>query len=138
MFAAIVAGTFAMIAFVYFIYDLMVTNRNEKMIASAAQASAIVTELVPSHLRDRLLQDKAVEQQQQQGSKANAKNGGNLKSFLNDGKHRGGGSETPDKPLADLFLDTTVMFGKCFQSINRISSSKSQQTILTFHCSALP
>ena len=103
IFAGIVAGTFVMVFFVYFIYDMMVHNRNEMMIVNAAQASAIVTEMVPSHLRDRLLKDKAGEQV----AKKRTKSGSNLKAFLNEASTSAG---APEKPLADLFLETTVVF----------------------------
>jgi len=88
-----------MVALVYFIYDTVVQRRNEMMIVNAAKSNAIVSSFVPDHLRDRLLEDKA--EQQARGKY------GNLKTFLNDGKD---GAVAPGRPLADLFLDCTVMF----------------------------
>ena len=81
----------------------MVLKRNEKMIANAAKSNAIVTSVVPDHLRDRLLNS-------QQDS--NSKNG-NLKTFLSSQHSPGGGKLTnakPTAPLADLFLDATICF----------------------------
>ena len=105
IFAGVVAGTFLIVAAVYLMYDIMVQKRNEKMIENAAKSNAIVTSFIPDHLRDRILEDKEV------GASKLKK--GNLKTFLNDGKNendleRSGISSS--KPLADLFLDTTVLF----------------------------
>ncbi|CAB9516338.1 Receptor-type guanylate cyclase gcy [Seminavis robusta] len=101
IFAAVVAGTFLMVAVVYFIYDTTVQNRNEMMINNAAQSNAIVSSFVPDHLRDRILQDK--KERQAGGFKKH----GSLKMFLNDGK---GGNVDAGRPLADLFLNSTVLF----------------------------
>jgi len=107
IFAGVVAGTFLMVMLVFVMYDLMVLKRNEAMIANAAKSNAIVTSLVPDHLRDRLLQ-----QQKQKGF--NARGSGNLKTFLNDGSKTGGldasSSGKLPPPLADLYLETTVLF----------------------------
>ena len=94
------AGTFLLVAAIYFIYDTMVQNRNEMMIVNAAKSNAIVSSFVPDHLRDRIMQDR--EEQQM-----NTKKHGNLKTFLSDGKN---GAIATGKPLADLFLDATVLF----------------------------
>lgn len=55
VYASIVAGTFVVIAVMYFIYDISVHRRNEKMISQAAQTSAILTNLVPANLRDKIM-----------------------------------------------------------------------------------
>ena len=72
------------------------------MIANAAKSNAIVSSFVPDHLRDRLIQETADQKVVNKDGKH-----GNLKSFLNDGKQ---GSLNPGKPLADLFLETTICF----------------------------
>jgi class 3 adenylate cyclase len=81
----------------------MVLKRNERLISNAAKSNAIVTSLVPDHLRDRLIQ-----QQQEEKLHRDGKGPGSLKTFLND--KTGKVNETTSPPLADLFLDTTVLF----------------------------
>ena len=98
IFAIIVAATFLMVALTYLVYDIMVQTRNEMMITAAAKSNAVVSSLFPDHLRDRLMNSA--------GNKVNKTNR-NLKAFLNDGK---GQDQMDSKPLADLFLETTVLF----------------------------
>ena len=107
IFAVVVAITFVLVALVFLGYDIMVLKRNEKLISDAAKSNAIVTSFVPDHLRDRLMQ-------QQQEEKERRKNG-SLKTFLNDGndKLNNGNNGMTSAPLADLFLETTVIFGAC-------------------------
>lgn len=83
-------------------YDVMVQRRNEALIHKAAQSSAIVTSLFPGKLRERMLEE----------SKSNKKaSPRDLKSFL----HKGDGKEVDEaedkslRPIAELYLDTTVM-----------------------------
>ena len=82
-------------------------RRNEKLIASAAKSNAIVTSLFPDNIRERLIG--------QNDNIANKKTPYHLKSVLLDGVdgkalQANGGNEKTMKPLADLFLETTVMF----------------------------
>jgi class 3 adenylate cyclase len=105
-FAALVALTFLLVAIVFIIYDIFVHRRNEKLIASAAKSNAIVTSLFPDNIRERLIG--------QNNDSNNGKSPNHLKSVLLDGVdgkalQANGGSEKM-KPLADLFLETTVMF----------------------------
>ena len=91
------------------VYDLVVQRRNERLILNAARSNAIVSSMFPSNIRDQLI-----------GQKPGAETGiigsgpkqGNLKTFLNDGKDvdHVGNSTFGSKPLADLFLETTVLF----------------------------
>lgn len=108
IFAIVVAGTFLVVAAVYLMYDIMVQKRNEKMIENAAKSNAIVTSFIPDHLRERLLQDSNT-------LRNTRKHRGNLKMFLNEGKNgqqdvHASNGDTSSMPLADLFLDTTVLF----------------------------
>ena len=82
----------------FFIYDTLVQRRNEKIVMTAARSNAIVATMFPDTIRDRLLlqNDSALNQ-------------GPLKSYLMNGSEAG--SEImSSKPLADLFLETTVIF----------------------------
>jgi class 3 adenylate cyclase len=107
-FAFVVALTFVLVAVVFFIYDIFVQKRNEKLISSAAKSNAIVSSLFPDNIRDRLIGQ----------NDTTTKKGTpyHLKSFLLDGggETKGGnggdGGNKTSKPLADLFLETTIMF----------------------------
>ena len=102
-FAAIVAITFILVFIVFLMYDFMVVKRNEKMIDNAARSNAIVTSIVPDHLRDRLLN-------RQEEEKENRGKHRTLKTFLNT-QHGPGNMECHQTaPLADLFLECTVCF----------------------------
>lgn len=88
----------------FFIYDIFVTKRNNNLISKAAQTNAIVSSLFPDNFRDKLIC---------QNEEAKSAKKGNLKTFLNDGQtsgEPGGKNYLSSKPLADLFLETTVMF----------------------------
>ena len=103
-FAIIVASTFAMIAVVVVVYDFFVQHRNTKLIANAARSNAIVTSLFPTHIRDQLMnqrdQDKALQEGETKSSK--------MRNFLSSSECDRG-SKQDAKPLADLFLETTVL-----------------------------
>ncbi|CAB9496653.1 Receptor-type guanylate cyclase gcy [Seminavis robusta] len=101
-FATIVAITFVVVAVVFFVYDVAVFNRNENLVVKAAQSIAIVSAVFPDNIRDRLMG------QQDDQNSLNRSSKGNLKAFLNNGTGMSG--DCNQKPLADLFLDTTVMF----------------------------
>ena len=98
-----------MVALVFVIYDVMVLKRNEMQVSNAAETNAIVTSLLPDHLRERLISHQQQERQKKQQN-------GNLKSFLNDGANKDNvmdgmnDSNRTSAPLADLFLETTIIF----------------------------
>ena len=108
-----VAGTFLILALTFFMYDRFVRRRNEKVVNAAARSTKLVSSLFPSTVRDRLLAEQEhAEQQEQQGTKSR------LKNFLaGDGFTVAGDLEETDdimyktKPIADLFPETTIMFG---------------------------
>ena len=80
-----------MVAVAFLVYDVLVHKRNNKLVARAARLNSVVSSLFPDTMRDRILA---------QGTKSK------MKSFLKDGVME----ESNDKPLADLFLGTTIMF----------------------------
>lgn len=106
IFAAVVLSTFVFVAVVFLIYDWSQTTRNTNMVHKAAQSNSIVNDLFPTtEMRDRLL--AAAKEKQE------AKRSGSLKTFLNDGnkpRDHDGSSLLQSKPMADLFLNTTVLF----------------------------
>ena len=109
IFAIVVAFTFVLVAVVFFIYDLLVTRRNDKLIVNAARSNALLSSMFPDNIRDRLMEQNA--------GKINIGKGNgspkHLKSFLLDDDKNGDGdamAHLKTKPLADLFVETTVMF----------------------------
>lgn len=84
-----------------FVFQSFVQSRNKKVENVAARSNAIVSSLFPSNVRDRLLAE-------------------NLEVQVSKGKNRSKGDGTSgandvavykSKPIADLFPETTVLFG---------------------------
>eukprot|EP00934_Nitzschia_sp_Nitz4_P009441 Nitzschia sp. Nitz4//scaffold270_size25879//13071//16782//NITZ4_008299-RA/size25879-augustus-gene-0.20-mRNA-1//-1//CDS//3329545193//9431//frame0 len=103
IFAIVVAGAFLVVIFVFIFYDVSVQRRNQMIVSNAARSNAIVSSLFPAHIRDRLL-----EQEQQKNAAAEATAASSkMRSFLrtNDSKQVG-----KARPLAELFLETTLLF----------------------------
>ncbi|CAB9515789.1 Receptor-type guanylate cyclase gcy [Seminavis robusta] len=105
IFAIAVAVTFVLVAIVFLVYDLFVFKRNENLVAKAAQSNAIVTSLFPEHMRERLMHEK----EEDQLTKDKAGRRKTLSGSLTDGTFDEKTSRV-HKPLADLYLDTTVLF----------------------------
>eukprot|EP00934_Nitzschia_sp_Nitz4_P007269 Nitzschia sp. Nitz4//scaffold229_size32011//3230//7371//NITZ4_007915-RA/size32011-processed-gene-0.6-mRNA-1//1//CDS//3329542847//7259//frame0 len=103
IFAIVVASFFGMIAAVFYTYDVFVQSRNDKLVNSAARSNAIVASLFPSNIHDRLLN---VPQQPADIRKKSSSLG--LKGFMSG--ELGVDDDTKSKPLADLFLECTIMF----------------------------
>ncbi len=88
-------------------YDKLVMVRQQKVMKTAVQSTTIVSSLFPSNVRDRLLDangnntdDDTMRQSVFQPTKTR------LRTFLNDGDN----ANDSNKPIADLFTDTTVLF----------------------------
>eukprot|EP00977_Amphora_coffeiformis_P011362 scaffold2742_cov167-Amphora_coffeaeformis.AAC.12 len=86
----------------------MVQRRNNKLIINAAQSNAIVSSIFPSQIRDRLMQN---DNRDTNGASRS------LKAYMKTpNANRGGGSveksvvSEASKPLADLFLEATLIF----------------------------
>jgi Adenylate and Guanylate cyclase catalytic domain len=93
-----VAITMAFAVLLFLLYDRLVERRQSIVLMTANQSSAIVSSLFPKSVADRLL-----EAGQGIGTNMTAKT--RLKSFLSDSKDNQG-----LQPIADLFLETTVLF----------------------------
>ncbi|CAB9497986.1 Receptor-type guanylate cyclase gcy [Seminavis robusta] len=98
VYAAIVAVTFVCVAIVFYVYDLLVQRRNEKIVINAAKSNAIVTQLFPGKMRDQVIEQNA-------GTIGAARGKANLRSFV---AGQSDGMST-DKPLAELYLETTIL-----------------------------
>ena len=99
-FTMVVAAVFISIIVAFLAYDSFQRKRNTKVVANAAKSNALVSSLFPSNIRDRLL-DPAKASKPTTNTKK-------LQTFL----ERGGEDIATghDQPIADLFLETTIMF----------------------------
>ena len=101
VFAGIVSFTFVMVAVVFFVYDMIVQKRNNKVIMNAARSNAIVSQLFPGKIRDQIIARKEEEILVMRGAKQN------LKMFVNGDDE---GCKASSAPIAELFLETTILF----------------------------
>ena len=85
----------------FLLYDRLVERRQAIVVDKANQTSAIVSSLFPKNVRDRLLEGDTNDHAA--GSFLSGKF--RLKSFLNNSDDDEG-----LQPIADLFLETTVLF----------------------------
>jgi Adenylate and Guanylate cyclase catalytic domain len=99
--AIILTMTFSV--FMFLVYDRLVERRQAIVLKSANQSSAIVSSLFPKSITDRLLDIRIPEIRTTTDRSMTAKT--RLKSFLCDSKDNQG-----LQPIADLFLETTVLF----------------------------
>jgi len=102
IFAIVVASTFAMVAIGFLVYDIFVHQRNEKLVAIVARSNAIVTSLFPGKYRDEIIGVNDHETKNQKGGKRLTEVG---EKALREADGSPG-----SRPMADLFLNTTVMF----------------------------
>ena len=104
-----VIAVFVFTGAVFLVYNYLVERRNTVVIKTATDTQAIVSNIFPKGFRDRLVQ-----QQSQSGRNLVAPKHG-IKSFLEAPKN---GSGDNSKPLAELFLNTTVMFADVSGKLN--------------------
>jgi len=102
----IAVGIFVFTALVFIGYDKLVSMRQKKVMSTAVQSTTIVSSLFPSNVRDRLMEGNidAKPVNKATGSMFQPTKS-RLRTFLNDGD-----SSNDNKPIADLFTDTTVLF----------------------------
>lgn len=103
-YALIVSFLFFVIILAYFIYDKLVDQRNEKLVARFARSNAIVASLFPKEYQERLMGDDDTD------SGSDAKSKGSLKHFMSSGLTGQHACRTGSKPLADLFPDVSILF----------------------------
>lgn len=101
----IACGIFVFTALFFLCYDKLVSMRQQKVMKTAVQSTTIVSSLFPSNVRDRLLDVNADSTPTDVRASMFQPTKTRLKSFLNDGEQH-----ESNKPIADLFTDTTVMF----------------------------
>ena len=129
LFTAVMVVSFALVLAGFLVYDTAVQKRQKEAMKSAARSDAIVSSLFPAEIRDRLFNNDG-EDGGKGGDVENLKTSHmlsnvsdpqklRLKNFLSEEEIPKKGAETkPDgkivdadnKPIADLFPHTTVMF----------------------------
>ena len=99
IFAVVVASVFLFTSLIFVAYDCLVRRRQEIVMTSAKQNNAIVAQLFPQTVRERLFErtstHKAVTSKMR------------MESFLTG---KAGGSLFDSAPIADLFPHCTVLF----------------------------
>ena len=82
---------------------------------SVPTGNAVVASLFPKNVRDRIMEDVEEQLRENVNSKSIAKNlrlgalpRSELKNFLDDANTPGDGTVFDTKPIADLFLSTTI------------------------------
>lgn len=116
MYTTAILLSFVVMAIIFLIYDRFVRSRNEKVVIAAARSNAIVSSLFPSNVRARLLAEKGTDEDNTgKGKGRNDPNRSTLKGFLAGETQQDTEMQDADvyksKPIADLFPETTVMFG---------------------------
>jgi hypothetical protein len=101
IYTCVVAMAFALTAILLFIYDKMVTRRQDKTMDSALKTSALVVSLFPENVLERVLDDAVAPSK---GEKLASDDKGNHYSIEKSGE------VSMTRPIADFFPDSTVMF----------------------------
>jgi hypothetical protein len=100
IYTCVVVVAFVVTAILLFIYDRLVTRRQNKTMDSALKTSVLVSSLFPENVRDRVLDDA----QAYKGKMFASDDEGNHYSVEQSGKI------CKARPIADFFPDSTVMF----------------------------
>ena len=105
IFAIVVSVAFILVVGIFFLYDWLVQKRNHKMIATTARSNTIVSSFLPRNIRDRLIGAEA-------GAADTKKGAETLTNFMRKKSNQTGSKDelVQSKPMADLFLETTVLF----------------------------
>lgn len=103
LFAVIVAMTFVFTSFIFVLYDFWVERRQKVVMTSANKTNAIVTQLFPSNVRERMYQaDRSISNSSSRGQRKPLRN----PSY--DSEQVGTSLNGP--PIADIFPNSTVIF----------------------------
>lgn len=108
MFLTVVVMTvFLFTAMVFFFYDVMVQRRQDKVMNAAQKTTAIVSSLFPKNVRNRILASALEDDDIKNRSRMFGSGKDKLKNFFNGGED---GDPGFDKPIADFFPETSIMF----------------------------
>lgn len=99
LFTVSVLGAFVFMVAVFYVYNWLVHQRNEKLVADAARSNAVITSLFPDNIRDKLIGAESG------SSKKNPRSFQDLLDPASDPL-----TDLSRPPLADYFATATVMF----------------------------
>lgn len=107
-YSLVVVAIFGFTALAFLIFDCLVTKRQANILSTAKKQNAIVASLFPAKIHEKLMEELDT----------GGQNGDNTKKFhtSNDNRNRNILEDasyldfTVDKPIADLFPATTIMF----------------------------
>ena len=94
MYTVIVLSIFLFTGLVFFIYDLLVQRRQQKVMDTAEKTTAIVSSLFPKEVRERMMAEQ---------KSADKK----MRLFAMDDESNSGGTSFDSAPIADAFEETT-------------------------------
>ena len=97
---------FCVCALIFIIYDCSVERRQKIVLNTAEKSNAVVASLFPAEVRDRLLQAQQEEKDKKKNSKDDAFRVKDL-----DGSGELTNNNFEGSPIAQLYPDTTVLFG---------------------------
>ena len=103
----VVGAVFLSMVAAFLAYDLFQRKRNTKVVANAAKSNALVSSLFPSNIRDRLLDQPANNNKKNHQMTSHM---GKLQNLLDGGIMDEDAAAGLNAPIADLFLETTIMF----------------------------
>ncbi|CAB9498466.1 Receptor-type guanylate cyclase gcy [Seminavis robusta] len=103
----VIACVFLFAIFMFWVYNLMVEHRQNKILKKATQTTALVSTLFPKNVRDRLLEQ---EESHSHTNKYGFGTKSRLKGFV-AGETDSDSDVMSSSPIADLFPNCTVFFG---------------------------
>jgi class 3 adenylate cyclase len=119
----VVATAFCLMILTFLAYDWFVQRRNQMVVGAAARANAILSTLFPKNIRDRLFEERKLEEENKiAGQKKTlhelSGNKVRLSNFLIEARDLNAEDTDADdddfmyktKPIADLFPETTILF----------------------------
>jgi class 3 adenylate cyclase len=124
---SVVGAAFCVMIFTFLAYDWFVQRHNQMVVSAAARANAILSTLFPKNVRDRLFEERELEERElEEKNKIDGQkkpllglpgNKTRLTTFLTESRNFVAKDQDDDdfmyksKPIADLFPETTIMFG---------------------------
>lgn len=109
--ALAIASIFVVTAPVFLLYDYLVQRRQHKLMSTAKCTNAIVSELFPKEVQQRMM-EAAKEQAEQETEKSRMTN------FLDNQDDACCPKGNGGKPIADLFPSATIMVSNYFEKID--------------------
>lgn len=120
IYSMVIVACFAFAVVVFIIYDMVVERRQNKVMATAVRSRSIVDSLFPSIVRDRMFEvDGPYHRRRSMESDKSANSPGlitrvsarnRLASWMKGNHNKDEQPPADQEPIAEVFLDTTVIF----------------------------